>query len=155
MLMLLLKIGEVNYAIKSADVVEIVPKIILKSIPKMPSYISGVFNYRGSPVPVVDASELILNKPANNCLSTRILLIRYYIQSLNTQHLLGLAAEGIADTIQVEETAIKPSGLHATHAPYLAELITSVEPMIQVLDVQKLLNEKVSQSLFCQPGTLL
>jgi chemotaxis-related protein WspB len=155
MLMLLLKIGEINYAIKSAQVIEIVPKIILKSIPKMPSYISGVFNYRGSPVPVVDISELILNKPANNSLSTRILLIRYNVPSSNIEHLLGIAAEGIADTIQVEESAIKPSGLYAMQAPYLAELITSVEPMIQILDVQKLLNEKISQSLFCKPDTLL
>src|SRR5215472_1275232 len=92
MLFLLFQVGSDRYALEARHVVEVVPLLSLQRIPQAPLGVAGVFNYRGQPVPAVDLSQLTLGKPAEQCLSTRIIIVNYPDRDGRT-HLLGLIAE--------------------------------------------------------------
>jgi chemotaxis-related protein WspB len=77
MLYLLFQVGSDQYALEAVRVVEVVPLLGLTKIPRAPKGVAGLFNYRGRPVPAVDLCELALNKPAEERLSTRIIIVNY------------------------------------------------------------------------------
>ena len=75
MLMLLFHLENERYALESTQIIEVVPLIELKKQPHAPNYVSGVFNYRGQIVPVIDLCQLIQGKSCHTHLSTRIILV--------------------------------------------------------------------------------
>ncbi|WP_017740393.1 chemotaxis protein CheW [Scytonema hofmannii] len=62
MLFLLLTIDNQLYAIASQQVVEVLPLVILKTLPHTPKYVAGVFNYRGRIVSVLDLCQLMRDR---------------------------------------------------------------------------------------------
>ena len=75
MLLLTLKAGANRYAIDVARVIELVPKVELRSIPHAPSFLAGLLGYRGKVIPVIDLGLLLGSVPCRDCLSTRIILV--------------------------------------------------------------------------------
>ena len=53
-LFLVFRIGQERYALQAVDVVEVLPRLQLKPIAQAPSWVAGVFAYRGVVVPVMD-----------------------------------------------------------------------------------------------------
>ena len=92
MLCLKFEAGGERYGLNSADVVEILPLVNLRELPHAPSYVAGVFNFRGDIVPVVDISLLTSDTPSTRLMSTRIVLTTCS-GSDGTQHYVGLLAE--------------------------------------------------------------
>ena len=64
MLFLVFQLGPDRYALDAKRVAEVLPLVDIKSIPHAPNGIAGVFNYRGTPVPVIDLAQLTLGQPA-------------------------------------------------------------------------------------------
>ncbi len=75
MLMLLFNLGDGQYAIPVSEVVEVTPNVILEQIARAPNYISGLFNYRGQHVPVIDLCQLILQQTCADNFTSRIILV--------------------------------------------------------------------------------
>ncbi|MBD2299658.1 purine-binding chemotaxis protein CheW [Nostoc sp. FACHB-190] len=140
MLMLLFKVGNERYAIASQEVVEVIPLVILKNLPHTPKYLAGVFNYRGFVVPVVDLCQLMQGKSCGDNLSTRIILVNY-CQHNHTQHILGLMAEQVVETLHKSQTEFIDAHIQIDTAPYLGKMIVDERGMIYCLDIQSLLSE--------------
>ena len=64
MLFLVFEIDNERYCLEVSRIIEITPIVIFRELPHAPAYISGVFNYRGVVVPVVDLSMLIAGRPS-------------------------------------------------------------------------------------------
>jgi chemotaxis-related protein WspB len=77
MLFLLFQLGRERYALEAGQVAAVLPLLSIKEIPQAPRAVAGLCNYRGTPVPVIDLSELTLGRPAQSRLSTRIVLVHY------------------------------------------------------------------------------
>ncbi len=75
MLLLTFRAAENLYAIDVARVVEVVPRINLRQLPHAPIFLTGVFDYRGKIVPVVDLGVLLGSQSCRDRLSTRIILV--------------------------------------------------------------------------------
>ncbi len=75
MLLLTFRAAENLYAIDVARVVEVVPRINLRQLPHAPGFLAGVFDYRGTVVPVVDLGILLGSESCRDWLSTRIILV--------------------------------------------------------------------------------
>lgn len=149
MLLLLFYVGNNRYALESKQVVQIFPNLILKEVPHAPDYISGLFNYRGQIVPVIDLSYLIQGKVSLNILSTRIILVNNQTsRQSSTSHLLGLQAERATTTVDLPETDLKDGGIQLDAAPYLGKIITDDQGMIQLICVEHLLSVAESIALF-------
>lgn len=150
--MLLFSIGNERYAIASREVVEVIPLVLLKTLPHKPAQIAGVFNYRGRITPVIDLSQLMRGKPCGNNLSTRIILVNYYGHN-HTKHILGLMAEQVVETLHKSENEFVDSNIRIDAAPYLGKMILDDQGMIQCIRIEYLLSEAEQINLF--PENLL
>jgi len=92
MLLLICRAAENLYAIDVARVVEVVPKINLRRLPHAPGFLAGVFDYRGTVVPVVDLGVLLGSESCRDQLSTRIILVNSRPDALSRSGQTGEAA---------------------------------------------------------------
>lgn len=101
-LLILFDVSSQIYGIKSDCVLEIIPAIEPQPLEGMPPFISGYFDYRGQPVPIIDINRFISGVPAQILLSTRLILLKYSL-SAKSDSPFGLLAEKMTNMIEVEE----------------------------------------------------
>ncbi len=154
MLFLLFQISGDRYALESSRLVEVLPLVELKKVPQAVRGVAGIFNYRGTPVPVLDLSELMLGHPAALRLSTRIILTRYP-DGLGGTDILGLIAERAIETFKREPGDFVSSGVASGGAPYLGPVVKDDRGMVQWVEVEKLLPAEVRSALFRQVAEMV
>jgi len=116
MLALVFHVGTDRFALGCADVVEVIPRVELRSIPHAPSFVPGLFTYRGAIVPVVDLCLLIRGHVCPERLSSRIIIVR------PSGRAIGLLAERVLDTLELDPRAGLRAGIASPEAPYLGEV---------------------------------
>jgi chemotaxis-related protein WspB len=144
MLFLKFRIGSESYALDATQIAEVLPLLEITRVPQAPVGVAGLINYRGSPVPVIDLSELMLGEPARPHISTRLILVRY------REHLLGLIAEQATEMMRREAGSFTDSGIASDPAPYLGRVAQDGGRLVRWIEVQKLLPPDVSGVLFRQ-----
>ncbi len=149
MLFLMFQLGKDRYVLEASNVVEVLPLLELKKIPQAPRGVAGLFNYRGQPVPAVDLSQLALDQPASERLSTRIIVVNYP-DGTGKNLLLGLIAEHATEMIRRERKDFVDSGVKLETAPYLGPVLMDRAGAIQWVNEQRLLSEKVRDVLFAE-----
>lgn len=137
MLILYFYLGDVMYAIKCENILEISPVVILKDVPHTPAYFSGYFNYRGNIVPVIDLCQLIQGRTCEIKLSTRIVLVDCKGEN-NDRHILGVMAERVTDISKKSKSAFSPPSIRSREAPYLGGIVMEEDQMIQYLELDRL-----------------
>ena len=153
MLFLLLQLGNDRYALEASRVVEVVPLLAIKRLPRAPKGLAGIFNYRGRPVPAIDLCELTLGQPARERLSTRIIIVNYRDEH-GAERLLGLVAEQATDMLRREPGDFVNPGVSIGAAPYLGPILLDAKGSIQLLNEQQLLSAPVRELLFSEPEAL-
>jgi chemotaxis-related protein WspB len=148
MLFLLFQLGTDRYALEAREVVEVLPLVQFKRIPKAPLGVAGVFSYHGTPVPLIDLTELAMGRPSQAKMSTRIVLI-YQLGESGKKHLIGFIAECVMETVHRAEFDFVDSGVAATDAPYLGSVATDKSGIIQRIEVSSLLPKSLRKQLFC------
>ncbi len=151
MLILGLSIGEERYGIEATCVIEIVPLIKLKKVPLTESAIKGLFNYRGTPTPVIDLCQLFESRYCSNNLSTRIIIINY-LDISGALKPLGLIAEKVTDVMKCEIDKISNSGIQSENNNFLGQIYKHHNDMIQLINTQHILPESISTQLTGQFG---
>jgi chemotaxis-related protein WspB len=150
MLFLLFQLGSDRYALAAEDVVEVLPLIALKQLPQAPKGITGLLNYRGQPVPVLDLSLLALGQPAAQRVSTRLLIMRCTIhepKGMAVQKFLGLLVERATETIAKEPSDFVPAGVETPGARYLGPVAPDPRGFIQRIELDVLLNDELRAAL--------
>jgi len=153
MLFLLFQLGQDRYALQADRVVEVAPLLELKQLPQAPKGVAGIFNYRGHPVPAVDLCALTLGQPASPRFSTRIIIVNYP-DDRGTNHLLGLIAEHVTETLRKDAHEFVDSGVKLSEAPYLGPILMDDKRPIQWIYEQRLLSEPVRNLLFTEPAAI-
>jgi chemotaxis-related protein WspB len=149
MLMLLFYVGDECYALSCRRVVEVISLVELKKVVRSPNYVAGLLNYRGKIIPVIDLCQLMADQPYRPLLSTRIIVVNY-LSGEDTSALLGLIAERITETLDIQETDLVDPGIKVDTAPYLGEIITDRQGMIQCIQVESLLSESQRKYLLAE-----
>jgi chemotaxis-related protein WspB len=162
MLALAFQVGRNRYALPCASVVELVPLVELRALPKAPPAIAGAFTYRGTIVPVVDLAQLMLGTASAIRLSTRIAVVNISggaalekrkrnaygaVQSgresespaESSNRLIGLLAERMFDTVVLDQKLAIDDGLHIADAPYLGDVYLEGTATVQLLVINKLI----------------
>jgi chemotaxis-related protein WspB len=137
MLLLLFNLGSQLYGIDSNEVREIIPLVTLRPLFQVPEYVAGLFNYRGKFIPVLDLSRLLQSQPCQLCLSTRIIIVSFTLESKPEQY-LGLMAEKITDTLKKADSEILQAAAQPQGKTHLGEIIMDGQRMIQLLRVETL-----------------
>ena len=149
MLFLLLHLGSDLYALEAGKIAEVLPLIGIKQIPQAPPGVAGVFNYRGTPVPAIDLSHLVLGRPAPRRLSTRVILA-HYPDAAGNERLIGLIAERATETMRREPSEFVRAGVDNDATPYLGPVVTDARGLIQWIDIATLLPAPVRDTLYQQ-----
>lgn len=147
MLLLSFYIGIERYTLPAKDVVEILPLTKIKRIPHAPEFILGILDYRGAPVPIIDLCQLIEQRNCNKVLSSRIILL-HYIDAFHQPHILGVTAEKVTETININKDNFHSSGISLNEAPYLGAVTNENDNVIQFIETNKLLPQEVQSMLF-------
>jgi len=137
-LFLLFAVGEAYYAIESGSVVEVIPRVSLRAVRNFPTYVSGLFNYRSTIVPVIDLCQFIEQRPSGSNLSTRIIMVRHPGPD-GSGRTFGLLAERVTDTLMLAPASFSDSALQANSKPYLGGVALDERGLIQVIHLDVLL----------------
>jgi chemotaxis-related protein WspB len=152
MLVLTFQIGSNRLALDVRRIREVVPCIRLQPIGSAPSWLAGVFIYRGGVVPVVDLHRLLGAGACPTHLSTRIILVSQV--GAGTQQLLGLLATQVADIRDVPAPAPSPVALAAPGQPDLGPVLVDGQEIVHLVELGRLLPESYERQLAVVPGEL-
>lgn len=149
MLYLLFHVGKDRYAVDSAEVVEVLPVVAVKHIPRAAPGIAGIFNYHGEPVPLIDVSALASGRSAPLRMSSRILLVNY--ACAGESHRLGLLVERATAVRHLSEPDFVDTGVTPPDAPFLGRVATDAGELVQRVEVQSILPPEACGQLFQRP----
>lgn len=131
MLCLAFKAGGGRFALPARGVAEVTPLVRLCPSPGAPQALAGIMNHRGEPLPVADATMLIMGKASRPWASTRILVL-----ALPSGRRLGLMAERVLRTVDIDPASVRPPD--AACAPYVTGLAAWGDGVLQLLDPSRL-----------------
>ena len=138
MLMLLFYVGKERYCVGAERVVEIIPMVSLRKVAQAPEWVAGLFNYRGAIVPAIDLCCLLQSRPCVSALSTRMIVVNYWDEVGGSEQLFALIAERVTETLSREAMADMSMAMSLDNPPYLGEIVTDVQGMIQILRVEEI-----------------
>lgn len=147
MLILTMNIGKERYGIDSQLVAEVIPMIHLDQIPMVDKIIKGIFNYRGTPTPVIDLCQFFEKRDCENNLGSRIVIINCP-QKDNPDRPIGLSAERVTEVIKCTEDQLVSSGVASDSAPFLGKIYKHNDEMIQLMDTRSILPVSIAQQIF-------
>ena len=113
--------------------VEVLPLMRVDPLPQAPAGMAGVLCYRGAPLPVIDLSTVILNRPAEQKLSTRILVV-----DCAGGRRLGLIAERANGTLKRERADFVETGVVLDGVPCLGPVTRDERGFVLWLDPDQL-----------------
>lgn len=140
MLALAFRLGEARYALRTRDVVEVLPRRILRELPSAPPGVVGLLPYRGTLTPVVDLCQLLLGRDCAPRRSTRIIVVT--LPAGDSVRLAGLLAEQVLDFIDIGATL---PGLRLPATPWLADHVADESGAPQLLEPAALLPEALER----------
>jgi chemotaxis-related protein WspB len=142
MLHVLCRIGRDAYAISCEAVERILPFAALKALPGGERGLTGLLNYRGQAVPVVDLCLLLSGEPAREMMNTRIVLCPLKDSASGW---LGLLVEGVTKTDRLKDGDFASSG--AAGDPCLGPVAPGRGGLIQRIEVPGILPDGLLASL--------
>ena len=146
MLFLVFRLEQDRYAIEAEQVIAVLPLVDPKAIPQAPAAVAGVFEFRGEPVPLIDLCRLALARPARQCMSTRIIVVRYPVAGRDLP--LGLIAEHVLETVRREPDDFTDSGIAHDDARYLGPVARDSDGLLQRISVEALLPASLRDMLY-------
>ena len=144
MLLLGFNIGEETYVVDTCNVIEITPLVRLKTLPISLHGVCGLLNYHGASVPIVDINQLCSQNDAVDTLTTRIIIVNY------NDNILGIKAASVTETIRVDESEFKDSGVKINGNDFLGKITEYNNRFLQLITLDNLLADDVRDCLFPQ-----
>lgn len=118
---LLFHIGDDAYGIDTATVIEIGPCARVRVLPHALPGLSGILNWHGQSIPVIDAHLLLGARAAQPYVSTRMIIIGMPTAA-HALSVCALIAERVAGPVAV--TAVRTAGPLMNYGPFLGPLIS-------------------------------
>ena len=153
MLLLTFQIDSERYAVRVTEVIEILPLTTIRPIPQAPHYIAGMLDYRHHILPVVDLIQLTKEREHKKVLSSRIIVMNYPIEGKNMS--VGLIAEKVTDTVNVDENSLSDSKIKLPAASYLGDVHNEKGEFIQLIEIKSILSQEVQDMLFQNESHLI
>lgn len=131
------QLGDETYAFDVANTREVVDFTNITPIPNTPSWVRGVFNLRGSIIPVLDIKQKFGIGATQQTPDTCILIVELVLGK--DEYVLGILADSVREVFEMERSRIEPPpkfGANiATH--YIRGIGRHQEQFFVILDVEK------------------
>jgi len=123
------------YAVPCQRVIEVMPLLELRAVPRAPAWLAGVFAYHGALVSVVDACQLIGGYECSKRLSSRVAIVHCVLPELGDV-VVGLLAERMTAVRRLEGTPLIASAPGSL--PYLDQVVQEGAELVHLIDVEGL-----------------
>jgi purine-binding chemotaxis protein CheW len=133
-------VSEESYALKVLNVREVLEFINITKVPKMPDFMRGIINLRGSIVPVIDLKLKFGLGKTEKSIDSSVIVCELVIEDKTI--IMGLLTDSVQEVISLENNSIEPT-------PYIgAKIDTSFiegmgkkgEDFIIILNMNKILS---------------
>ena len=133
-----------EYALGILQVKEIIEYDTVTRVPGTPAWVRGVFNLRGSVVPVVDLAVKLGMPPSTLTRWSCIVVVE--VKLGQERLVLGLLSDAIGQVIELEPEAVMPPPSFGTpiHGDYLLGMgrLGTGKKFVLMLDIDKVLNSQ-------------
>jgi chemotaxis signal transduction protein len=92
------------YAIRTDQVVEVIPVVEARPLPRTPEWLRGLINYRGRLISLVDMSRLLGYRPRESRMTSRILVVQVGQADDGSDKLVSLLVEELLGNQDLEFT---------------------------------------------------
>lgn len=148
MQLLTFTVADQDYAIESRRVVEVLPLVPARPLPRTPAYVRGIFTYRGDLVPLVDLGVRLADQPPAERLSTRVIVVDFRPPGAVAPRRLGLVAEHVVSIRSAEDAEASLPPLDLSAAPFLGRLLRLGGRTVQLIEIDRLLPDDLAAGLF-------
>jgi len=145
MLVLTFQIGSTRLALDVRRIHEVVPLVRLQRVECAPTWLVGVFIYRGRVVPVIDLHRVIGAGECQPNLSTRLILVPHTIGG--QERLVGLLAARVADLRDIKPPTQVETPRTTLDQPDLGPILVDGSEIIHLLEPDRLLPESYERHL--------
>ncbi len=152
MLALTFQVGGNRLALGLRQIHEVVPHVQLQRVAGSPSWLAGIFIYRGQVVRVIDLYRLIAATECPPHLSTRIILVPHRLH--DEERLIGLLAAQVADIREMPPPSAAQARLTAPGQPDLGSVHVDDGEIIHLVELERLLPEAYHQQMPLVPKEL-
>lgn len=134
-----------TYALPARDVVEVLPRVAIRTVQAAPPGVVGLFTYRGTVVPVVDSALLLGGAACPELLGNRILVIRLSRSEVGPLRLVGVLVEGVLGV--ASDAVTEQRSLDLAAAPWLGPVYASPAGLVQLFVAGEVLPGAVIDAL--------
>jgi chemotaxis-related protein WspB len=146
--------GGQTYAIEARSVVEVLPAVPVRSVPRLPNYVLGVVDYRGKLIPVIDLAKRLVDEFSTPRLSTRLLIVDVAWRASpeasrsTPPPRLGIVAENMVSTLRSDDVDTVFPAMHLENSAYLGRILRLNGQTVHMLIVENLLPAELASGLF-------
>ncbi len=132
------KLGEEVFALDIGKVREVLDFTTLTRVPRMPEFMRGVINLRGSVVPVVDLRLKFGMKKTEKTTDTCVIITEVTVDNETT--VLGAMADSVQEVLDMEPQNIEPAPKIGTmlRTEFIKGMGRQHERFIIILDIDKI-----------------
>jgi purine-binding chemotaxis protein CheW len=143
-------VGTEEYGLDINSITEAVRPLKITPLPRMPEFIEGVVNLRGSIIPIVDLRKRFgFALVSDEVRTKRMLITKGAVPTASGTDLLGLVVDSVKEVIHVLKKDIEPAPEAATGAQ--ANFITGMgkvgDRLIIILDIARILSQQERSAL--------
>ena len=131
------RLGEEVFALEISQVREVLDYTQITRVPRMPEFMRGVINLRGSVVPVVDLRLKFGMSATGRTVNTCIIIVEVEVEGERT--LLGALADSVQEVIDLDAGQIEPPPRLGTsiRADFIRGMGKRDERFVIILDVDR------------------
>jgi len=128
-------INDTYFAVDIEHIVEIIPLVTIEKIIDANPQLSGLINYRGVLIPIVDLKKFFYNENSNFLLSTRIIIYNY------KEQVIGLIVENLTDTLELDQNELIKDTQILSGSNYIKSYFIEDDKTIKMIDVMKIFDK--------------
>jgi chemotaxis-related protein WspB len=150
-----------GFVLPTAWVEEVVPAVRTRDLADAPAWIRGVFDHRGSLIPLLDLHLLVDEEAARTLTGSRIIIVGVEVPSFGDvvedpseapvvpRQTIGLMVERIQEVLEVDSAGENDfSGVAVESRPYLREILHGEDRTLQLIDPDRILRAEHQEILF-------
>lgn len=133
-------LGEESFAIEITKVREVLDYSTVTKVPRMPSWLRGVINLRGSVVPVIDLRLILEMSAIQKTVETCIVIVDVQIE--NESVLVGALTDSVQEVLDIDPAQIGPPPRFGTrfNTEFIRGMGKKGEDFLIILDIDKVLD---------------
>ena len=133
-----------HFAVAIDKVREVLDVTTLTRVPRMPDYIAGVINLRGSVVPVVDLGYRLGMAPVEKTVNTCIMIVEIEVEDAEEPVAMGVLTDAVQEVLDLSAEDIEPtpamgSGLNTD---FIRGMGRRGDKFLILLDIDKVLTSE-------------